>query len=190
MFLVVGLGNPGEKYRFSRHNTGFRVVDALCTQCGWRWKKGKLVSWAKGPAFDTGLTLVKPLTFMNASGEGLFSFLNNHHEAYTEIVIVHDEMDFPSGVLRLKRGGGTAGHKGLLSIADFFDIRDMIRVRIGVGKPLPKEEVVDYVLGCPVGEERQLIEEAEHRAVEAIVFLIQNGIQKAMTLYNVRPQIE
>lgn len=186
MFLVVGLGNPGKRFAETRHNAGFRVVDlvAECLRCP--WKSADRFSWTRGMVAGKAVYLVKPLTFMNLSGEGLLAFFAHHGYAFEDIVVVHDELDFPPGVVRIKRGGGVAGHRGLQSLVEALRRNDFVRVRVGIGKPREKDLVVDHVLGIPEGEERVLLEAAEKKAAEAVLCILEHGVEKAMNIYNAR----
>lgn len=189
-YLLVGLGNPGEKYALTRHNVGFRVVDRIACK--------EKVCFSKTPyycfsIFKTGnqeVFLIKPLTYMNRSGVAMQAFLED--QAFTvddpqKIIVVHDEIDLPPGTLRIKRGGGTAGHRGLNSLVEALNTQDFVRVRVGIGKPERKEFMVDYVLGIPSdAQEMLLLERAEQKAVEAIYCILQEGIQKAMNIYNAK----
>lgn len=186
MFLVVGLGNPGKRFAETRHNAGFRVVDRVAERLGCSWKSADRFSFARGTVGGKEVYLVKPLTFMNLSGEGLLAFFAHHGWVFEDIVVVHDELDFPPGTVRIKRGGGVAGHRGLQSLVDALGRSDFIRVRVGIGKPENKDLVVDHVLGVPEGEERMLLAEAEEKAAEAVLCILGEGLAKAMNLYNTR----
>lgn len=184
MFLVVGLGNPGKRFAETRHNAGFRVVDCVAERLGCSWKTADRFSFARGTFGGREVYLLKPLTFMNLSGEGLLAFFAHHGHTFEDIIVVHDELDFPPGVVRIKRGGGVAGHKGLQSLVDALGRNDFVRVRVGIGKPEKKYLIVDYVLGVPEGDERALLEAAEKRAVEAVLYILEYGVEKAMNRFN------
>lgn len=188
MFLLVGLGNPGAKFSATRHNAGFRVLDLIAEHLQLSWKYEDHFSWAKGVSGRKTVYLVKPLTFMNLSGEGLLAFFAHHEGDFETIIVVYDELDFPPGVVRIKRGGGVAGHKGLQSIVEVLGTKDFVRVRVGIGRPKNREEVVDHVLGVPQGEECELLKSAEKRAAEAVLCILENGVERTMSLFNAREE--
>ncbi len=151
MKLIVGLGNLGDRYKNTRHNIGFMVVDALlgelsCEQIKKETFKGELYK-------STHALLLKPQTFMNLSGESVQKVAHFYKIETKDIVVIHDELDIPFGAIRFKLGGGHGGHNGLKSI-DAYVGAEYIRVRVGIGKPLSKDEVSDYVLS-PFSKEQQ-----------------------------------
>ncbi|MDK2897425.1 MAG: peptidyl-tRNA hydrolase, family [Candidatus Atribacteria bacterium] len=184
MILVVGLGNPKEKYRYTRHNLGFWVVDRLAAELGWRWKQKVGYCYTTGKINGKEVWLVKPKTFMNASGEGLALFLRDHPLAFSQMVVVHDEVDFPPGVVKIKPGGGTAGHRGLQSLVQFLGNSDFTRVRVGIGKPDDRRAIIEHVLGEPAGEEKKILNRAADRACQAVIAIVKQGVEKAMNEYN------
>lgn len=186
VYLIVGLGNPGEKYLLTRHNVGFRVVDRFSRQYGLKWKNSSHLSWTKGEVKGRQLYLLKPLTYMNQSGKGLLCFSQFHLFYEGELIVVHDEMDFPPGVVRIKKGGGTAGHRGLDSLVETLQRDDFLRIRVGIGKPPSQEEAIDYVLGIPEKEEKALLDKGEEKAVSALSSILEEGWKSAMNKYNVR----
>ncbi len=185
MYMVVGLGNPGKRYRFTRHNAGFRVVDRLAAMYNWEWKKSKRYNWTQGKSGGRHVVLFKPLTYMNLSGEAVSDFLEKR-ESPELIVVVHDEVDLPPGAMVVKKGGGIAGHRGLDSLVFFLETEDFYRVRIGVGRSTEQEEMAEYVLGVPSDEEADLLNEAEELAVCAIDVLIRENAEHAMNRFNRR----
>ena len=149
--LFVGLGNPGSTYAMTRHNIGFRVIDELVSDFGAR---DISKTSFHGKTFRHGiLFFLKPTTFMNLSGKSVLSVKQFFKIETEKIVVIHDDIDLPFGAVRLKKGGGHGGHNGLKSIDEAIG-REYIRVRIGVGKPLYKGQVVDYVLH-PFSEEEE-----------------------------------
>ncbi|HOQ67558.1 MAG TPA: aminoacyl-tRNA hydrolase [Candidatus Atribacteria bacterium] len=186
VYLIVGLGNPGEKYSLTRHNVGFRVVDRFSHQYGLTWRNSSHLSWAKGKVKGKQVYLLKPLTYMNQSGEGLLHFPRFHLFCEGTLIVVHDEMDFPPGVVRIKKGGGSAGHRGLDSVIETLKRDDFLRIRVGIGKPLSREKAIDYVLGIPEGEEKILLDEGEEKAVSALSSILEEGWERTMSRYNAR----
>src|SRR6266567_6294324 len=146
--LVVGLGNPGPEYEHTRHNLGFRVVDTLADRLGARLKpaKGMRALVAEARDGDRRIILAKPTTFMNASGQAVSELARYYKVDSQDIVIVHDELDLPVAQMKVKRGGGDAGHNGLKDITKALGTNEYARVRIGIGKPPGRKKGVDHVL--------------------------------------------
>jgi len=158
MRLIVGLGNPGEKYQNTRHNLGFWVVEALAKKWGLVWKSDKKTNSLKARKSGAGLEVIlaKPLTSMNASGEAVQKLMQFYHlESLDNLVVVHDDLDLALGEIKVVKGRGAAGHRGVESVINSLGNRDFTRLRLGIGRPgfakavagKPKKEVVDFVLG-------------------------------------------
>ena len=202
---VVGLGNPGARYDSTRHNIGFAVVDALRATAisadgtgveadcragsGWVERTGYSESSLK--ISDWSGSLVKPQTFMNRSGEPLQTFLSFRKIPISQVIVVHDEIDLPFGVVRVKVDGGEGGHNGLRSISERCGGRGYTRVRVGVGKPpsgsplaMAPDGVATWVLGRFSQEEQPFAEELVAKACGAVVTLILAGVKKAQNKYN------
>lgn len=181
MYLVVGLGNPGAKYAGNRHNIGFMVVDELARKHGagaYKEKfKGELTKVAlRGDE----LALLKPLTYMNLSGECVQRAMQFFKVPLARLIVVHDELDLPFGTVRLKEGGGTAGHNGLRSIVQHGGGPGFLRVRIGIDRPRTERAVESWVLSDFDGSERAELPDVISRAVEAIEALLEKGLGGAM----------
>lgn len=178
MNLIVGLGNPGPDYRDTRHNIGFDVLDALAQRAGAGFRakfKGEL---ARADVAGRPCLLLKPLTFMNRSGISVGLAREYFDIDVSDIVVVHDEVDFPFGRLRVKGGGGHAGHNGLRSIVDSVGSRDFLRVRCGVGRP-QHGHLADHVLSAWRSEEREWLPDLIDRAADAVGRLLTDGVRKA-----------
>ena len=184
--LVVGLGNPGREYERSRHNVGAEVVKRLAAAHGGSLKAGKeraLVAEVR--IADQLVALAFPTTFMNLSGESVVKLVRRYGiEDPPQIVVVQDELDLPPGTVRVKLGGGLAGHNGLRSIAQHLKTQDFTRVRIGVGKPPSKEHGANHVLNRIPKAERELLDESIVRAAEAVELIAARGVDAAMQEYN------
>ena len=185
--LVVGLGNPGDKYARTRHNAGWWFVEALARRHGAEFRAesrhqgevARLRMPLPGGAVSE-LWLLKPTTFMNKSGGAVASLAHFHRITPAEILIAHDELDLPSGTARLKLGGGHGGHNGLRDTSAALG-PDYWRLRIGIGHPGHKDLVLDYVLQRAAIEDERAIEVAVDRALDALPVLLEEGAEKAMT---------
>jgi len=184
MKLVVGLGNPGKKYQNTRHNIGFWTLDA--------WAAYERIDFqlenkfkAEVALINNQIRLVKPITFMNCSGESVFAICNYFQIPLSEILIIHDEIDLPIGSARIKFGGGNAGHKGLNSISTFFDSNDYWRLRIGIGRPINIEyQVSDYVLSKPTQHEETKLIEIIDNVLEFSEKIINNQIEEVKQFFH------
>lgn len=189
MWIVVGLGNPGKKYERTRHNVGQDAVALLGQRHGVALKEGRDKALV-GEFMMNGekIVVAVPLTFMNESGQAVRAVAKRHNmkddSFASRLVIVHDELDLPPGAVRVKEGGGLAGHNGLRSITSHLSTQDYLRVRIGVGKPPTAELGADHVLRKVPPAERQVLDEAEGRAADAIESLIAHGVAATMNAFN------
>lgn len=189
MIALVGLGNPGERYAETRHNVGFRVVERLVEKCGgsgWREKfSGRIAAVECG---GQRLLVLEPLTFMNESGRSVRAALDFHGLGVEDLLVVHDELDLPFGDVRLKQGGGDAGHRGLRSVTAHVASSDYARLRIGIGRPPPEfgGSVADFVLQGFALADRAELSGVIDRAVEAIEIIVDEGLPAAMNEINRR----
>jgi len=182
--LIVGLGNPGPEYTETRHNVGFRFVDDLAAQYSQRLK---MESKFQGQACRIRMDgcecwLLKPATFMNRSGRSVSGLAKYYKIPLEQILVVHDELDLEAGVVRLKQGGGHAGHNGLRDIVSALGGRDFWRMRVGISRPSGAggQQVVNYVLGRPSRGEASAIDEAMSEADRIIRDLLSGEFQNAM----------
>ena len=178
--LVVGLGNPGKEYERTRHNAGFWLVERYATQNGVVLRKDQKFKALVGRHEASGTWLLLPQTFMNLSGQPVQMLAGFFKIKPEEILVVHDELDFPPGVARLKQGGGIAGHNGLKDISQRLATHDYWRLRLGVGKPPPGREGADYVLERPPAEEKTAIDAAIDKSLEVLPQLLAGDMQGAM----------
>jgi PTH1 family peptidyl-tRNA hydrolase len=181
----VGLGNPGPRYLATRHNAGFRTVERIARVLGIGLRRPWFRNYRLGRAAPGGreLRLVQPLTYVNRSG-AIFPSLPV--EA-ARLLVVCDTLDLPPGSCRLRRGGSSAGHKGLASIIASLGRSDFLRLYIGIGRPSRPEEVVDWVLGTPVGAEAELLRRGEERAAEGVLALLHEEPERVMNVLNQGP---
>lgn len=187
--IIVGLGNPGTRYDGTRHNFGFLVLDALAEALAvggrpqWKEQSGAQVLKVTGSHGD--LLLVKPMTFMNRSGEPLVQIMKFFKKGLGEILVLHDELDLPFGTLRLKRGGGEGGHNGLRSISSSLGSNAYDRLRLGIGKPAhPSFEIVDWVLTRFSRDEQAQLSALVERAVEMVILAHKDGLTAAQARYH------
>ncbi|HKQ32510.1 MAG TPA: aminoacyl-tRNA hydrolase [Thermodesulfobacteriota bacterium] len=189
MNLVVGLGNPGSEYASTKHNLGFLAVDEIGKRAGIDLTRKKFHGlYGEGIFRRDKLILLKPETYMNRSGESVSSAVSFYHIPPENIIIVHDELDLPAGTVRIKPGGGSAGHKGVASIIERLGNGDFIRIRIGIGKPKQKSGTVSHVLSKFSKEENEIVNESVLKAADAVLEVIEHGLRKAMNKYNVRAE--
>jgi PTH1 family peptidyl-tRNA hydrolase len=184
--LVVGLGNPGAEYEGTRHNVGFEVVDLLAERHGGRFKKTREAALATEVRINGALVaLAKPVTFMNRSGESVKPLIRRYgvHDL-AQLVVIHDELDLPIPRIKVKEGGGLAGHNGLKSIRDCIKSTDFVRIRIGVGKPVGAEQGATHVLKRPGKADRAALDDVVERAADAVEAILDVGVESAMNTYN------
>ncbi|MFZ5650590.1 MAG: aminoacyl-tRNA hydrolase [Bacillota bacterium] len=186
MYLVVGLGNPGREYAFTRHNMGFRLVDLLAARLNTPVDKNLFKSiTGRGLLHGKTVILAKPQTYMNLSGNSVAALMNWFKATPSDLVVAYDDVDLPPGKIRLRPHGGHGGHRGMESIIEKTGTGGFARVRIGVGRPPnPGYDTADWVLGRLSEEEEKLAGEALERAAEAVITLINEGIDAAMNRYN------
>jgi peptidyl-tRNA hydrolase, PTH1 family len=179
--LIAGLGNPGVEYARTRHNVGFWFADELARRYGgtFRSESRHQAELARARIGATELWLVKPTTYMNASGVAVGSVAHFYKIAPEEILIAYDELDFPPGKVRLRQGGGTAGHNGVTDVLAHVG-EAFWRLRIGIGRPDTKGAGIDRVLSRPSGEEERLIRETIEAGGDAVVTMLEQGAQIAM----------
>jgi PTH1 family peptidyl-tRNA hydrolase len=185
-WLTVGLGNPGDQYRRSRHNVGFMVIERLAAAGGADLARRKFSGFygeARGDGVITMFAL--PQTFYNRSGECVAGMSGYFKVPLERVIVVHDDMDLATGRIRIKRGGGDAGNRGVRSIAEALG-KDFIRVRVGIGHPNDDHGDIDYVLKPLSRDEAREFEPILDRAGEAVLAIIRDGLERAMNQFNTR----
>ena len=186
--LVIGLGNPGGEYARTRHNLGWMCLDELESRGRFgRERREGPARVREGIIEAHDIVTARPQTYMNLSGRAAVHLLRRYGVPPEDLIVVHDDVDLPLGRLRLKRGGGAAGQKGVLSIADSLRTQDFVRVRIGVSRPVERDRMVDYVLETFTREERERLAAVLPRAADAVMAVVRNGLGSAMTEYNRAP---
>ena len=183
--LIVGLGNPGPEYLDTRHNAGFWFTDSLVdSQSAFSSDKKFHGETARLIMNKEDCRILKPVTFMNHSGRAVKSIMDYYDIEPAEMLVAHDEIDLDAGTIRLKDGGGHGGHNGVRDIIEQTGLQEFLRLRIGVGHPGHKDEVIDYVLTKPNADDKILILEGINRAIDIIPLLFNGQLNKAMTLLN------
>jgi len=186
--IVIGLGNPGSKYEFTRHNIGFRIIDSLARDMGIEFNKVKsyysLIS--RGMINNHKVMLVKPQTFMNLSGRAVNRVVSYYKIPLQDLLIVYDDLNLELGQVRIRKKGSSGGHKGIESIMQYLNSEDIPRLRIGVGNPSLNYnfDCVSYVLSNFNNDEEDKIAEVIQLSTEAVKTIIEDGFEKAMRKYN------
>lgn len=186
MWLVLGLGNPGPEYAGTRHNVGFAVVERLAARHGITLSRERhQARFGRGKIGREECLLAEPQTYMNLSGGAARALLSFHSIDPDHLIVVHDEADFAPGLLRLKRGGGVAGHNGLTSLLQHLGTTDFIRLRVGIGRPEAGAAAMSqHVLSRPTGPEAEAIAQAIERAADAVEAILDQGFTRAMGTFN------
>ena len=189
-WLIVGLGNPEKKYAANRHNAGFHVLDCIAAKTGVSITDRRFQGWigraAVGPH---AMLLLKPTTFMNASGEAVAKAANFYKIPAGQVAVVYDDIDLEFARLRLRAGGSHGGHRGVESVIAALGTRDFPRVRIGVGRPPAGVDPIEYVLSDFSPDEQPEIAKTIDQAVEAALSLVTEGLDKTMTRFNSRVKV-
>lgn len=177
--LIVGLGNYGDEYKGTRHNVGFSFLDLInerlfSDSLSFKFEKKFQADLVKASLFGKEVAFMLPRTFMNLSGEAVGSYSKYYGIAPENILVIQDELDFAPGIVKLKFGGGAAGHNGLKSIIAHLGTPDFYRLRFGIGKPQNKDEMINFVLGRPSPADRQLIQLAFAKAIDNLEKIIKN----------------
>lgn len=179
--LFVGLGNPGEKYTATRHNAGFWWIDLISQQTNSLLKPdAKMFGESAKVNLQSDVWLLKPTTFMNASGKSVAAMANYYKIKPAEILVIHDELDLPAGTSKLKLGGGHGGHNGLRDIHSALGTPDYWRLRVGIGHPGDRNEVVNFVLKPPLKAEQDSIDESIYQSSKLLDLLLKGEFEQAM----------
>jgi PTH1 family peptidyl-tRNA hydrolase len=185
-FLIVGLGNPGEEYRDTRHNVGFQVLDRLAADAGLRFAPDRLADLAELRHKGRTFLLIKPGTFMNLSGRAVRYWMERENIPADRVLVITDDIALPFGTIRIRAKGGAGGHNGLTSIIDALGTEDFPRLRVGIGNDFPKGGQSDYVLGPWTSEERKALPERLDLAAKAVLHFGLRGVAEAMNAFNKR----
>jgi len=185
MYLIVGLGNPGRKYMFTRHNVGFEVIDLLASKhniiIGSRIFDGLT---GKGKIGDQETILLKPLTYMNLSGISVLQAMEHYQLDTSRLIVVYDDVDLELGKIRIRKGGSAGTHNGMKSVVYHLQMDNFPRIRLGIGRPEYGEDLANHVLDSFSEDERVVIDKTKDRAVQAVETIFWEGIDKAMSVFN------
>ena len=185
-WLVVGLGNPGARYESTRHNMGFLAVDRLAEREKLRFNKLRFKAWtAEWKLGENKVLVMKPQTYMNLSGESVGEAARFYKIPADHVLVISDDVSLPAGKLRIRGGGSAGGHNGLKNIIQHLGSDKFPRIKVGVGSPKQAGfEVVDWVIGKPMGEDQKVLTDALDRVVTAVPVLISQGVDRAMNRFN------
>ncbi|MFB4165052.1 aminoacyl-tRNA hydrolase [Alteribacillus sp. JSM 102045] len=184
MKVVAGLGNPGQKYKDTRHNVGFEALDVLATKMGLSWKEGNKSLVAETRVEGEKVFLLKPMTYMNLSGEALRPLMSFYNVEIENLMVIYDDLDLEPGSLRLRLKGGHGGHNGIKSIINQLGAKEFKRVRIGIGRPLEGDSVTSHVLGTFPPQDKKAVDETIQLSAEAAEAWFSKPFNEVMNQYN------
>ena len=190
MKLIVGLGNPGIEYQFTPHNMGFLAVDRIAEQCGVRVSNRQCRALTgKAVIADHAVLLAKPETYMNLSGMSVRELVSEYEvDPARDLIVIYDELDLPLGAIRIRQRGRSAGHNGMESIIGALGSDEFVRMRLGIGPDHPVKDGARYVLGQFKKSQYEAVNQELDTAAEAVQVILDEGLAKAMSLYNRRPE--
>ena len=185
MYLIVGLGNPEEEYGKTRHNMGFDTINKIAEKYDIKLNKNKFHGIYENTILENKkIILLKPQTYMNLSGISVKEVMDFYKIDKENILIIYDDMDIKPGNIKIRKKGGAGGHNGIKSIIENIGTEEFARIRIGIGRPTPEEDKINYVIGTVSEEERKKLEEGILKATNALVEILKNGIDSAMNKFN------
>jgi PTH1 family peptidyl-tRNA hydrolase len=185
MYIIAGLGNPGRKYMYTRHNVGFEVIDLLAAGHGIRVNKARFKgAVGLGKIAGCEVMLLKPMTYMNLSGMSVLDAVEYYRVEHDNLMVIYDDVDLELGQVRIRKKGGGGTHNGMKSVIYQLQTEDFPRLRLGIGKPAEGEDISRYVLDRFSRDQRNIIDEAEARAAHAVLDFIRDGLETAMDRYN------
>ena len=185
MYLIIGLGNPEEDYSNTRHNMGFDTINKLAKEYGIEINKKKFKGlYGTGTIEDEKVILLKPQTYMNLSGESIIEAINFYKIQENQIIIIYDDLDTKTGTIKIKKIGGPGTHNGMKSVVEHIKTRNFARVKVGIGMPENKQDLINYVIGAIPEEERKILDNATSFAKDAVIEIIKNGVDNAMNKFN------
>ena len=185
MYLIIGLGNPEEEYAKTRHNMGFDTINKISEKYHIKVNKSKFNSlYGTGTIEEEKVILIKPQTYMNLSGEAVRDFMNFYKVTSKEIIVIYDDLDIEPGIIKIRKKGGAGTHNGMKSVVKEIKTEDFCRIRIGIGKPTYKNDLLNFILNKIPDEEYKVLQTAQDTACKAVIEILKNGIDSAMNKYN------
>ncbi len=185
MYLIVGLGNPEPEYSKTRHNMGFDVINKLSNKYEINVNKSKWKGLVgTGIIENEKVILLKPQTFMNLSGESIREVMDFYNLENKDIIIIYDDMDIEKGEIKVRKTGGPGSHNGMKSVIENLPNNRFKRVRVGIGKPENKSDMINYVIGKVSDEEQEILDKGTEKAKEAVIEIVKNGVDSAMNKFN------
>ena len=185
MYLIVGLGNPESEYAHTRHNMGFDTINELAKSNNINITKTKFKAlYETGIIQNEKVILLKPQTYMNLSGEAIKEARDFYNVKPEEIIVIYDDIDIEKGKIKLRKKGGPGSHNGMKSVVQELNTTDFIRIRVGIGQPEFKSDMINYVIGNVPEEEQKILQQGTKKAAEAIEEILKNGIDIAMNKFN------
>ncbi len=184
MYIIVGLGNPEEDYGKTRHNMGFNVINKIANQYEIEVTKKKFQGlYGMGNIEGEKVILLKPQTFMNLSGKSVKEILNFYKLEPTQLIVIYDDIDIEPGVIRLRKSGGAGTHNGMKSVVHELNTQNFKRVRVGIGMPEKKEDLIEYVIGAISEEDKEKLDQGINLAKDSVIEILKNGIDIAMNKF-------
>lgn len=185
MYLIVGLGNPEEEYNNTRHNMGFDTINKIAKQYNIEVNKNKFKGLCgSGIIENEKVILLKPQTYMNISGESIKETMDFYKIQKENLIIIYDDIDLEAGIIKIRKKGGSGTHNGMKSVISTIKTQEFARVRVGIGKPERKDQLIEYVIGKIPKEDQKILDEATTKSKEALIEIIKNGVDIAMNKFN------
>lgn len=185
MYLIVGLGNPEEEYNNTRHNMGFNTINKLAKQYNIEINKSKFKSlYGNGIIEKEKVILLKPQTYMNLSGTAIKEVMDFYKINKEELIIIYDDIDIEPGIIKIRKKGGPGTHNGMKSVVNEIKTQDFTRVRVGIGMPSNKTDLINYVIGKISKDDIEKLEDGTTKAKDALIEIIKNGVDTAMNKFN------
>jgi len=185
MYLIVGLGNPEQDYSKTRHNMGFNAINKLAEKYQIQINKNKFDALVgEGIIENNKVILLKPQTYMNLSGKSIIQVVNFYKIPIENICVIYDDIDIDVGEIKIRKKGSAGSHNGMKSVIEELRTEEFMRIRVGIGKPQFKDDMINYVIGSIPEEERKVLEEGTKKAADSVVEILKNGIDIAMNKFN------
>ena len=185
MYLIVWLGNPEEEYARTRHNMGFDTINKIAKNNNIEINKKKFEAlYGTGTIVGEKVILLKPQTYMNLSGNAVRDFMNFYKIKEEELIVIYDDLDIEPGIIKIRKKGSSGTHNGMKSVIEHLKTEEFIRVRVGIGSPEHKEDMINYVIGPIPKREKELLDKSTDTAANSVLEILKNGINTAMNKFN------